>query len=162
MHGAPPTLVNCPTRWSLLFIFGFLYWSSSWRWQPHIGVCRLLWPLLRAGMAVLTQFFCKMYFLYVSQSRKKNVSNFFLVLPPETAVFFGRGPDFQGGGSAGTGTPSLEKLRKVNYWKHFYGGWYQSQQMDQSPWNDQNHERWYYWSKKQWIFDAVLSFNGGC
>ena len=22
------SLVNCPTRWSLLFIFGFLYWSS--------------------------------------------------------------------------------------------------------------------------------------
>ena len=21
-------------------------------------------------------------------------------------------------------------------WKHFFGGWYQSQQMDQSPWND--------------------------
>ena len=55
-------VVNCPTRWSL---------SSSWRWQPQIGLCRLLRPLLRAGMTVLTQFFCKMYFLYVSRGRKK-------------------------------------------------------------------------------------------
>ena len=84
-------LVNCPTRWSLLFIFGFLYWSSSWRWQPHIGVCRLLWPLLRAGMVLLAQFFCKMYFVYASRSRKKNLTTFFLVWPPKTAAFFRRG-----------------------------------------------------------------------
>ena len=38
-------------------------------------------------MAVLTHFFCKMYFLYVSWSRRKKLGNFFLVLPPETAVF---------------------------------------------------------------------------
>ena len=43
-------------------------------------------------MAVLTQFFGKMYFLYVSRSRKKNVGNLFLVLPPERAVFFVGGP----------------------------------------------------------------------
>ena len=42
-------------------------------------------------MAVLTQFFCKMYFLYVSRSQKKNLGNFFLVLPPEKTVFFGGG-----------------------------------------------------------------------
>ena len=88
-------LVNCPTWWSLLFVFGFLYWSSSWRWRPNIGVCRLFWPLLRAGMAVLTQFFSKMYFLYVSPSRQKKLTDFFLVLPPEKAVFFRGGPDFQ-------------------------------------------------------------------
>ena len=76
------SLVNCPTRWSL---------SSSWRWQPHIGLCRLLRPLLRAGMTVLTQFFCKMYFLYVLASRKKNWDRFFSVFPPERAVFFRRG-----------------------------------------------------------------------
>ena len=82
-----PSVVNCPTIWSLLFIFGFLCWSSSWRWQPHIGVCRLLWPLLRAQMAVLTQFFCKMYFLYVSRSRKKIWATFFCVFPLKKAVF---------------------------------------------------------------------------
>ena len=81
-------VVNCPTRWSLLFIFGFLYWSSSWRLGPHIGVCRLLWPLLRAGMAVLTHFFCKMYFLYASRSRKKNLTTFLGVLPLQKKVFF--------------------------------------------------------------------------
>ena len=42
-------------------------------------------------MASLTDFFCKMYFLCVSQSRKKMLGNFFLVLPPERAVFYGRG-----------------------------------------------------------------------
>ena len=87
-------LVNCPTIWSLLFIFGFLCCSSSWRWQPHIGVCRLLWPLLRAQMAVLTQFFCKMYFLYVSRSRKKNLGNIFLRFPTEKKSFFVGGPWF--------------------------------------------------------------------
>ena len=64
------------------------YWSSSWRWQPHIGVCRLLWPLLRARMAVLTDFFCKMYFLCVSQSRKKTLGNFFFGFTPWKSCFF--------------------------------------------------------------------------
>ena len=32
-------LVNCPTRWSLLLIFGFPRWSSSWWLGPHVGVC---------------------------------------------------------------------------------------------------------------------------
>ena len=82
-----PGVVNCPTRWSLLFVFGLLCWSSSWRWQPHIGTCRLFWPLLRAGMAVLTQFFCKMYFLYVSRSRKKIWATFFCVFPLKKVVF---------------------------------------------------------------------------
>ena len=35
IRGVGEAIVNCPTRWSLLFIFGSLYWSSSWRWQPH-------------------------------------------------------------------------------------------------------------------------------
>ena len=55
-------------------------------------------------MAVLTDFFCKMYFLCVSQSRKKTLGNFFLVLPPERAVFFSWGiwlSSFTGRGSAG-------------------------------------------------------------
>ena len=65
-------------------------------------------------MAVFTQFFCKMYFLYVSRSHNKNLDNFFLVLPPERAVFFSKGvpgcPDFQGGGSAGSGNPLSGKV----------------------------------------------------
>ena len=61
--------------------------TSSWWWQPPMSVCKLCWPLLRAGMTVLDHFFCKMYFLYVSWSRRKNLGNFFLVLPPETALF---------------------------------------------------------------------------
>ena len=61
-------------------------------------------------MAVLTQFFCKMYFLCVSQSRKKKLGNFFLVLPPERAVFFRGGPVFQGGGAAGIRHPLSGKV----------------------------------------------------
>ena len=40
-------------------------------------------------MAVLIHFFCKMYFLYPSQSCKKNLAAFFGVLPPK------KGPKFQ-------------------------------------------------------------------
>ena len=83
----PLSLVNCPTRWSLLLIFGFLFWSSSWRWQPHIGVCRLLWSLLRAGMVVLTHFFCKVYFSYVSRSCKKKLDSFFFSFTPWESCF---------------------------------------------------------------------------
>ena len=77
--------VNCPTRWSLSLVFGFLWWSSSWRWRPHIGGCRLLWPPLRAGIAVLTQFFCKKYFLYVWRELTKNLAAFLGFLPPKKA-----------------------------------------------------------------------------
>ena len=47
--------------------------------------------LLRAGLTDLVQFFCKMYFVWVSWSRKKNLVQFFLVLPPQIAVFPQRG-----------------------------------------------------------------------
>ena len=92
-------LVNRPTRWSLLFIFGFLCWSSSWWWRPHIDSGKLLGPLLRAGMAVLDQFFCKMYFLYVSRSRQKNLGNFFWVLPLQRRRFFQLGVKCQNCGA---------------------------------------------------------------
>ena len=37
IHFHPPLpLVNRPTWWSLLFIFGFLCWSSSWQWRPKV------------------------------------------------------------------------------------------------------------------------------
>ena len=57
-YWAPKTLVSCPTRWFLLSTFGYLWWSSSWWWQPHIARCKLFCPLWRAGMTVLRQFFC--------------------------------------------------------------------------------------------------------
>ena len=80
-------VVNCPTRWSLSFIFVFLCWSSSWRLGPHIEGGRLLWPLLKAGMTVLTQFFCKMYFLYVSRGRKNFLGEILWVLPLQKPFF---------------------------------------------------------------------------
>ena len=91
IESAFPPLVNCPTRWSLLFIFGFLCWSSSWWWWPHIGGGKKFRPLLRAGLTVLVQFFCKMYILWVSWSRKKILADFFWVLPPQKRRFFQRG-----------------------------------------------------------------------
>ena len=80
-------VVNCPTRWSLSFIFVFLCWSSSWRLGPHIEGGRLFWPLLKAGMTVLTQFFCKMYFLYVSRGRKNFLGEILWVLPLQKPFF---------------------------------------------------------------------------
>ena len=71
--------------------YGFLYWSSSWRWQPHIGVCRMLWPLLRAGMAFLTHFFCKMYFSYIVPSQRKEVGFEMSFYPPEIGRNLWRG-----------------------------------------------------------------------
>ena len=50
---------------SLIFIFGFLCRSSSWRLWTHIGWGRLFWPLLRPQMIVFDQFFCKICFLWV-------------------------------------------------------------------------------------------------
>ena len=38
-------------------------------------------------MTVLTQFFCKMYFLYVSRGRKKNGQYFRGFYPPQKAFF---------------------------------------------------------------------------
>ena len=40
-------VVNCPTRWYLYSVlsFGYLYWSSSWRWQAHMRGYKLLRPL---------------------------------------------------------------------------------------------------------------------
>ena len=50
---------------SLILIFGFLCRSSSWWLWPHIGVCRLLWPLLRAWMWDFGPVFRELYFLWV-------------------------------------------------------------------------------------------------
>ena len=49
---------------SLIFIFWCLCRSSSWWLWPHIGVCKLLWPLLRAWMGDSGLVFCEMYVLY--------------------------------------------------------------------------------------------------
>jgi len=62
-----------------LFIAGSL--KTSWWWQTHIGGCRLLGPLLSAGMAVLNHFLLQMYFSNVSQGRKK-IGQFFLGFTP--------------------------------------------------------------------------------
>ena len=90
------TLVNCPTRWSLLLIFGFLYWSwSCWQWQPHIGVCRLLWSLLRAGKAVFLAK-CIFYIFFLLKTMERH--HFLQFLTPQKHHFF-KGvpnwPDFQ-------------------------------------------------------------------
>ena len=94
-YEVPERLVNCPTRWSLLFVFGFLYWSSSWRLGPHIGVCRLLWPLLRAGMAVLTHFFLQNVFsIYKTRAQKKFGNPVGGFTPPKKGFFPVPGPSW--------------------------------------------------------------------
>ena len=101
-----------------VLMFGFLWWSSSWWWRPHIAACKLCWSLHCWGQERLfwTNFFCKMYFLHTSRSRKKNFVKFLLVLPP-----------FQGGKTWEGGPKSrIEvKIRKWGalYWDH----WFKSQ-----------------------------------
>ena len=119
------------------------YWSSSWWWQPHIGVCRLFWPLLRAGMAVLTQFFCKMYFLCVSQSRKKKLGNFFLVLPPERAVFSRRG-SLAVQISREVVLPAQEPPLWKSAAQHF---WWAEHRLWSSVWLSRFSERWFCWQR---------------
>ena len=67
--------------------FGYLYWSSSWRWQAHIRGCKLLRPLPRAEMGDFGPVFRKMYFLWVWWSPKKVLVQIFWVLPPKTGYF---------------------------------------------------------------------------
>ena len=64
-------LVDCRTRWSLSLIFGFLLWSSSWRWRPPKGGCRLLWPILSQQMTVLDQFFLQNILCWYDVGPKK-------------------------------------------------------------------------------------------
>ena len=80
-------LVNCPTRWSLLLLIGYWCRSSSWRWQPHIRGCRLHYPLPRAEMRFLVQFFSKMYLLYVSIWWKNWKPHFFAIFNPSKTQF---------------------------------------------------------------------------
>ena len=61
---------------------------SSWCLQPNIGVSFSVWPLPRAGMVVLDQFFSKMYFLYIWRSPPKNLTEFWGVLAPQNKVYF--------------------------------------------------------------------------
>ena len=65
-------VVSYPTRWSLLFVFGFLWWSSSWQWQPHIVRGKMLTPLLRAGLTVFGHFFLQnVFFMGITKPQKK-------------------------------------------------------------------------------------------
>jgi len=80
-------VVNCPTRWSLLLLIGYWCRSSSWRWQPHIRGCRLHYPLPRAEMRFLVQFFSKMYLLYVSIWWTNWKQHFFAIFHPSKTQF---------------------------------------------------------------------------
>ena len=82
-----PYLANCPTRWSLLLLIGYWCRSSSWWWQPHIRGCRLHYPLPRAEMRFLVQFFSKMYLLYVSIWWKNWKPHFFAIFNPSKTQF---------------------------------------------------------------------------
>ena len=86
-----------------VLLFGFLWWSSSWWWWPHIAGCKMFVSLLRAGLTDLVQFFCKMYFVWVSWSHEKNLVQFFWFYPPKWQ-FFPRG---------GTWPAKLPELRAL-------------------------------------------------
>ena len=61
-------------------------------------------------MTVLTQFFCKMYFLYVSQSRKKKLAEFLWVLPLQKSFF----PPTPGSSSSFTNEVVQSYIKKTN------------------------------------------------
>ena len=73
----------------MIFVLLIGYWcrSSSWRWQPHIRGCRLHYPLSRAEMRFLVQFFSKMYLLYVSIWWKNWKPHFFAIFNPSKTQF---------------------------------------------------------------------------
>ena len=74
-------LVSYPTRWSLLFVFGFLWWSSSWQWQPHIVRGKMLMSLLRARLAVFGHFFAKCIFYGYDEATEKIWQTFLSFFP---------------------------------------------------------------------------------
>ena len=76
------TIVPVPGNHVALKVNLVIFHPSSWWWRPHIAACILCWSLLSPGEVVLDQFFCKMYFLHISRSRKKNFVKFLRVLPP--------------------------------------------------------------------------------
>ena len=73
---------------SLILIFGCLCRSSSWWLRPHIGVCRLLWPLLRAWMGDYGVVFREMYFLYGYHRAPQKMLPNFLHVSPKTSISF--------------------------------------------------------------------------
>ena len=79
-----PSIVSYPTRWSLYSSLDFCVDHLSWQWRPHIAGCKMFLTLLRAELAVLTHFFCKMYQWYM-WGRQKPENGVFLSLfsPPK-------------------------------------------------------------------------------
>ena len=59
------SIVSYPTRWSLYSSLDFCGDHLSWQWRPHIAGCKMFLTLLRAELAVLTHFFCKIYQWYM-------------------------------------------------------------------------------------------------
>ena len=95
---AVESLVRCPTKWSLLLAFRFLWRSSSWWWQPHIAGCKLLWPLLRAGMTVFGQIFAKCI-LNMYHKAAKTFGPLFLCFTSPKETFFQLGVKCQNWGA---------------------------------------------------------------
>ena len=80
-------VVAQPTRWSPIVIWVFVGQSSSWPWEPHIGGCKLLKPVLRTQLAGFDTVFCKMYLLYRSCPRRKSFSSNFCLFPSQNDCF---------------------------------------------------------------------------
>ena len=75
-------VVNYPTRWSLYSSLDFCVDHLSWQWRPHIAGCKMFLTLLRAELAVLTHFFCKMYQWYMWGRQKPENEVFLSLFPP--------------------------------------------------------------------------------
>ena len=133
------------------------YWSSSWRWQPHIGVCRLLWPLLRARMAVLTDFFCKMYF-YVYHRAAKNAGQLFFWFYPLKELFFSRRGSLAVQISREVVLPAQEPPLWKSSAQHF---WWAEHKLWSSVWLSRFPERWFCWQRNHLSGKVLHSISDG-
>ena len=76
-------IVSYPTTWSLYSSLDFCVDHLSWQWRPHIAGCKMFLTLLRAELAVLTHFFCKMYQWYMWGRQKPENGVFLSLFPPK-------------------------------------------------------------------------------
>ena len=69
----------------MIFVLLIGHWcrSSSWRWQPHIRWCRLHYPLPKAEMRFMVQFFSKCIFYMFLFGEKIENSTFLPFLTPQ-------------------------------------------------------------------------------
>ena len=88
-----------PVSWLpnyIIFVLtiGYLFWLSSWWWQPHIGGCKFFSALLRGGLTDFGQFFLKIYLSYMWRGHTKKMGQFRTLFPLQNGCFLQMGRGF--------------------------------------------------------------------